>query len=92
MKRDALWLLRWSLVSTCTLAIALFFISWANKTHAQSQPQVHVPVHMTSDWSNRHMVYSKPSAAEALRFQAIPRYVQQVTRRNAPATQRQPAQ
>jgi hypothetical protein len=48
---------------------------------------------MTTDWSNRHMVYSTPSSmAQAWRFQAERRYLDQRMRRNAPAMQVQGAQ
>jgi hypothetical protein len=88
-----MWLLRLSLVSVSTPAMGLFFISWGYKTHAQSKSQVHVPVHMTTDWSNRRMVYSTPSSLPlAWRLQAKPRYLQQWAWRKAPATQTQPSQ
>ena len=81
---------RFGLVSVCTLAGALFLLSWGKKTHAQAG---HTPVHMTSDWSNRHMVYSAPpSIGQALRLQAEPRYMQQWTRRNVKPSPAQSAQ
>ena len=83
------WLVRWGLVSVCTLTVAVFLLSWGKKTHAQ----VHTPVHMTTDWSNRHMVYSAPSSmGQALRLQSEPRYLHQWTRRNAVSSQGQSAQ
>jgi hypothetical protein len=43
---------------------------------------------MTTDWSNRHMIYSAPSSmAQAWRLEAETRYVHQWTRRNAAALQ-----
>ena len=72
-------LIRWSLASVCCLVVALLVVSWNKKTHAQN----HTPVHMTTDWSNRHMVYSAPSSiVQAWRLQAEPRYLHQLTRRN----------
>jgi hypothetical protein len=83
------WLVRLGLISGCTLALAMFLLSWGTKTHAQG----HAPVHMTTDWSNRHMVYSAPSSVgQALRLQAEPRYLHQWTRRNVVPSQAQSAQ
>ena len=79
-------LIRLSLASVCTLVVALLVVSWNKKTHAQN----HTPVHMTTDWSNRHMVYSAPSSVmQAWRLQFEPRYLHQLARRNAPAAQTQ---
>jgi hypothetical protein len=87
------WLVRVGLAVTCTLAVALLLASWGKKMHAQDKAQAHVPVHMTTDWSNLHMVYSTPSSLlQAWRLHAEPRYLHQWTRRNAPATQLQPGQ
>ena len=85
------WAVRVGLAAGCTLAVALFLVTWVRKTHAQSKP--HVPVHMTTDWSNRHMIYSAPSTAmQSLRLQTEPRYTQQLARRAAQATQTQSEQ
>jgi hypothetical protein len=82
-------LVRLGLISVCALGAALFLMSRSRKTHAQT----HVPVHMTTDWSNRHMVYSAPSSmTQAWRLQAEPRYLHQLARRAAPAMQPQDAQ
>lgn len=71
------------------LVMLLFLVSWGRKTHAQN----HTPVHMTTDWSNRHMVYSAPSSTpQAWRLQAEPRYLHQLARRKAPDLQAQSAQ
>ncbi len=83
------WVFRMGLISGCTLALAVFLVSWGAKTHAQG----HTPVHMTTDWSNRHMVYSAPSSlGQALKLQAEPRYLHQWTRRNVVPSQAQSAQ
>ena len=88
-KQARWWVVRFALASVCALAVVLFVASWGKKTQAQT----HTPVHMTTDWSNRHMVYSAPSSmAQAWRLQAEPRYLHQLTRRNAPAMQPQAAQ
>jgi hypothetical protein len=88
-KRARWWVVRFALASVCTLAVVLFLVSWGKKAHAQA----HIPFHMTTDWSNRHMVYSAPSSmAQAWRLQAEPRYLHQLTRRSAPAMQPQAAQ
>ena len=82
------WLARFALASVCALAVVLFLLSWGRKTHAQT----HIPVQMTTDWSNRHMVYSAPSSiVHAWRLQAEPRYLHQLTRRSAPAMQTESA-
>jgi hypothetical protein len=87
-KRNRRWLIRLGLASACTLAVALFLLTWGKRAHAQG----HTPVHMTTDWSNRHMVYSAPSSFEqAWRLQAEPRYLNQWTRRNAASSQAQGA-
>jgi hypothetical protein len=81
-------LVRMGLISVCTLAVAVFLLSWGKKTQAEG----HTPVHMTTDWSNRHMVYSAPSSmGHALRLQAEPRYLHQWARRNAVSSQAQKA-
>jgi hypothetical protein len=88
-KRNRTWIVRLALVSVCALAMALLLLPWGNKTNAQG----HAPVHLATDWSNRHMVYSSPSSIpQALRLQAEPRYSHQWTRRYAVPTQAQAAQ
>ena len=85
-------LVRLGVASTCTLTAALFLLSWGMRTHAQDGAQGHTPVHMTTDWSNRHMVYSAPSSmTEAWRLQAESRYLHQWTRRNVATSQAQSA-
>jgi hypothetical protein len=89
-KRNVRWLIQSGLAIGCTVAVVLVLTSWGKKTHAQGQDkaQAHVPVHMTTDWSNRHMVYSAPSSVvQGWRLQAEPRYGQQLARRAAPASQ-----
>ena len=82
--------IRFGLVSVCTLVVALFLLFWGKKTPAAAG---HTPVHMTTDWSNRHMVYSAPSSiGQALKIQAEPRYLHQWTRRNVQPSQAQTAQ
>ena len=88
-KWNSRWMIRLGLVSACTLTVSLFLLTWIKKTHAQSR----TPVHMTTDWSNRHMVYSAPSSmTQAWGLQAEPRYLHQLMRRTAPASQLQPIQ
>jgi hypothetical protein len=78
MKLNRGWLARMVLVFASTLALALILVSQRTKA------QEHVPVHMTTDWSNRHMIYSTPSTmAQQWRLQAEPRYLQQWMRRNS---------
>jgi len=85
-KHNRGWLVKLGLASACTLAMALFFLSWNKRAHAQG----HTPVHMTTDWSDRHMVYSAPSSMpQAWRLQSEPRYIHQWIRRNAMSLQTQ---
>ena len=89
-KRHARRLIQLGLGIACSLAMVLVFTSWGKKTHAQDQvlAQAQFPVHITTDWSNRHMVYSAPSSVlEGWRLQAETRYGQQLARRAAPASQ-----
>ncbi len=73
--------------------LAVLFVFWGLKTHAQSSSQVHTPVHMTTDWSTRHLVYSAPSStALTRRLQAEPRYLNQLAMRKATPAQAQDAQ
>jgi hypothetical protein len=92
-KRNRGRLIRLGVASFLTLAATMFLLSrGTTKTHAQEGSQGHTPVHMTTDWSNRHMVYSAPSSfADAWRLQAEPRYLHQWTRRNLAASQAQSA-
>ena len=73
---------RLAAVLVCTLAAALLLIPKRVRTQAQN----HARVPMTTDWSNRHMVYSAPSSmTQAWRLQAEPRYLHQWTWRQAAA-------
>jgi len=92
-KRNNFWLVKFGLPAACTLAVVLFLLSWSMRTHAQNNSEEHTPVHVTTDWSTRHMVYSAPSSqAQARRLQAEPRYVQQWRRQNAAVPQAHSAQ
>ena len=91
-ERKSRRLIRLAAVSALILAAVLVVLCWKTKTYAQNSAQGHSPVHMTTDWSNRHMVYSSPSwMGQALRLQQEPRYLHQLMRRAAPASQ-QPVQ
>lgn len=88
-KWSSSWMVRLGLVAACVLTVSLFLLSRGNRMHAQD----HTPVHMTTDWSNRHMVYSTPSSmSQAWGLQAEPRYFHQLIRRAAPALKLQPVQ
>jgi hypothetical protein len=92
LKRIGKWLVKSSLAPACALAVMLFLMVWSMRTHAQSNAQDHIPVHVTSDWSNRHMVYSAPSSpAQEQKLKAEPRYVNQLTQRSNPAPRTQGA-
>jgi hypothetical protein len=74
-------LIRVSLISVCILTGVVLIVSHKMKTHAQTSTLPRVS--MTSDWSNRHMLFSAPTSAEqAERLQKDPRYLQQVIREN----------
>jgi hypothetical protein len=92
MKQNSRWVGELCLAAACILAAVLLLVSWSVRTYAQNNSQGHTPVHMTTDWSNRHMVYSAPSSmAQAWRLQAESRYLNQWTRRNAAPPQAQGA-
>lgn len=85
MKRNA-WLVRLGLISASALALALLVLPLRMRTRAQGN---HSPVHMTTDWSNRHMIFSPPhSTIDGLKLQAQARYLHQSLRRNAAAGRR----
>jgi hypothetical protein len=87
-KRIGKWLIKFSLVPICALTVAIFLLILGIRTHAQNKAQSHSPVHVTNDWSNRHMVYSAPSTpAQEQKLKAEPRYINQVTERNNGAPQ-----
>src|SRR6202790_4819882 len=80
MKKNSAWFLRWALITACSLAVAVVFVS--RVTRAQTEP-----VHMTKDWSHRHMIFSPPSSIDkTLRLDGEPRYQQQLWRRNGAAS------
>ena len=92
LKWNGGWI-RLGVASTLVLAGTFFLLTrGTTKTNAQEGEQGHTPIHMTTDWSNRHMVYSAPSSVgEAWRLQAEPRYLHQWTRRNVKPAQAQSA-
>jgi hypothetical protein len=88
-KWNSRWLVRLCLASLSAVLVAMLLVAFGKKTHAQ----IHTPVHMTTDWSNRHMIYSAPSSAtQRLILQSEPRYQHQVLRRSPSATQAQSGQ
>ena len=88
MKRNGACFIRLALIAAATLALALLVLPLVTGTRAQVSQ---APVHMTTDWSNRHMIFSPPhSTIDGLKLQAQQRYVQQWTRRNATAGRRLP--
>lgn len=76
---------RWSRLlaaSGLTLVSALLLVPRGSKISAQG----HFPIHSTTDWSNRHLVYSAPSSMmHAWKLQAEPRYLDQWVRLYAQA-------
>jgi hypothetical protein len=64
-----------------SLFVGLFLVPRGTIMHAQEHRQ---RVSLTTDWSHRHMVYSKArSPMQALSLERDPRYLQQWYRRNA---------
>ena len=60
-------------------AVVLALVIVVRKTNAQNGP-----VHMATDWSHRHLIFSRPhSLLDSFKLSANPRYVQQWMRRNA---------
>jgi len=82
-------LVRLGLAAAGTLTVVAVLVFWSMRTtHAQDNGTRHTPVHMTTDWSTGHVVYSAPSSmVQAWRLQAEPRYLHQWMRRNAAASQ-----
>jgi len=71
-------------VSGATLALALLLLPRGDKISAQG----HFPVHLTTDWSHRHLVFSAPSSMmQAWRLQTEPRYLDQWVRFQVQAKQ-----
>jgi hypothetical protein len=78
MKLNNLWRSRLAQILIGT-AIVIALVLVVRGTHAQSGP-----VHMATDWSHRHLIFSQPhSLMDGFKLSANPRYVQQWIRRNA---------
>ena len=89
LNRSGSWIVRSVLISVFALTGVLFLAWRSSPTHAQAP---HVPVHMTTDWSNRHVVFSAPTTSEQKnKIQADQRYIQQqLSRQNAAPVQVKP--
>jgi hypothetical protein len=75
---------RLGLIIFLTLAGILYLGSRKKEIHAQNQLPQHVRVSAITDWSHRHIVYSKPSSIEqSLKLQSEPRYQLQLQKTNA---------
>ncbi len=61
LNRRGAWIVRSVLIAVFALVGVVVFVWRSSTLHAQAQ---HTPVHMTTDWSNRHVVFSAPSSAE----------------------------
>jgi hypothetical protein len=77
MKLNCSWQIRLAqILLGAALVISLVLV---HGTSAQNGP-----VHMVTDWSHRHLVFSAPkNLVHAFQLSSNPRYVQQWTRRNA---------
>ncbi len=76
--------LKLALAVLAALFVGLFLVPRGTIMHAQEHRQ---RVSLTTDWSHRHMIYSKArSPIQALSLERDPRYVQQWYRRNAALT------
>ncbi len=74
---------RLGLIIFLTLTGMLYLGSQKKETHAQNQLPQHVRVSAITDWSHRHIVYSRPSSVEqSLKLQAEPRYQLQLQKTN----------
>jgi hypothetical protein len=88
VRRKAALAVRLALVTLFTCVGILHLVSRSVRTQAENQTPNHVRVPVVTDWSHRHMIYSRPSStAQTLRLQAEPRYLQQLARRNPAALQ-----
>ena len=85
LNRRGAWIVRTVLIAMFALVAVVLFAWRSTTTRAQAQ---HNPVHMTTDWSNRHVVFSAPTSAEQNRkIQADPRYMQQQMARQTAASE-----
>ncbi len=77
MKSNNAWRIRLAqLVLGATIVIALVMVRGAKAGNK--------PVHLVTDWSHRHLVFSSPkSLMKRFQFSSDPRYVQQLLRRHA---------
>jgi hypothetical protein len=82
MTRNNSWSVRLLLFSIGIPALILLTAPTRPPAHAMG----HFPVHLSSDWSNHHLVFSAPATgAQAWRLEAEPRFMQQLFRRGARA-------
>jgi hypothetical protein len=78
MKLNNLWRSRLAQISI-GVAILIALVVVVRGTSAQNGP-----VHMATDWSHRHLIFSQPhSLMDGFKLSGNPRYVQQWIRRNA---------
>ena len=96
MKLDSSWRIRLTQILLGS-AIVLVALVAPRGTHAQGRDDrgqdlkrwegkapENPPVHLTTDWSHRHLVFSNPkSLMKRIQLSSNPRYVQQWIRRNA---------
>jgi hypothetical protein len=80
MKRSGTPFVRLCLLVAGILAMFMVFLSPKSSLRAVA----HAPVHLSTDWSHNHVIFSAPAtAAQRWRLEAEPRYIQQLLRRSA---------
>jgi hypothetical protein len=77
MKSNNSWRIRLAQILLC--AVIVIGLVWVHGTNAGNEP-----VHMVTDWSHRHVIFSAPHhLGQHVHLLSNPRYVQQLVRRNA---------
>jgi hypothetical protein len=75
LNRTGARVIRFALITVFALTGVLLLARRGSTARAQES---HVPVHVTTDWSTRHVVFSAPAnSAQANKIQKDQRYIQQ---------------
>jgi hypothetical protein len=84
MKSNGKWRIRLAKVLTGAAIVTALFLG----PQTPAQGPGHYPIHLPTDWSHRHMVFSQPSSLwQAWQLQNEPRYFHQYLRQNSWAFQ-----